>query len=137
MTTAECKRISPDHTGPDCSCTGAACALDITETYDGEFEPLIDRDPGDETAAVPVPRRRRRPRLPLFHSGDPDLARKASEMFGSAPQRSYRATYFLVGTGNGICFRDFIGPDGFLHAVELAEGMREDGERLLNVRELT
>lgn len=112
--TAECKRISPDHIGPDCSCTGAACALDITETYDGEFEPLIDRDPGDETAAVPVP-----------------------------VSRSYRATYSSPNGNRSsfgthtLIFRDLIGPDSFLTAVEMAENMREEGERLLNVSELT
>lgn len=78
-----------------------------------ETPPIIDRDPGDETAAVPVPR-----------------------------SRSYRATYRSdiapdFPWGGRLTFRDFIGPDGFLHAVELAELNREEGETLLNVTELT
>lgn len=46
--------------------------------------------------------------------------------------RSYLASYREVGTLI-FNYRRFIGPDSFLDAVMIAEGMREDNEQLINL----
>jgi len=48
--------------------------------------------------------------------------------------RSYKASYQIADT---FFVRTIVAPDSFLDAVQFAEGLREEGETLINVTELT